>query len=124
MCPPAAVWKGALVSGLDTAAVNELHARVCQALADPKRLLILDALRDGPRSVGDLAESLHISQPTVSRHLAVLKDRGMVAARRFGSSVHYSLTSRKIIDAIDLLRQFVAEERGWERDGGRVAGGR
>ena len=43
---------------LDAAEINELHARVCKGLADPKRLLIINELRDGPRSVGDLAEAL------------------------------------------------------------------
>lgn len=106
---------------LDAASVNELHARVCKALADPKRLLLINELREGPRSVGDLSESLDISQSNVSRHLAVLKDRGLVATQRFGSSVHYSLTSPKIVQAVDLLWEFMAEERGWEPDVSRVA---
>lgn len=108
----------------DAAAVNELHARVCKGLADPKRLLLLNELRDGPRSVGDLAESLHISQPNVSRHLAVLKDRGLVTTQRFGSSIHYSLTSSKIIQAMDLLREFLAEEHGWDPGRREIAEGR
>lgn len=104
----------------DAAAVNELQARVCKALADPKRLMLINELREGPRSVGDLVESLHISQPNVSHHLAVLKDRGLVATRRFGSSVHYSLTSPRITQAMDLLRQFLAEEHGWDSGADRT----
>ncbi len=98
---------------LDAAEINELHARVCKGLADPKRLLIINELRDGPRSVGDLAEALGVSQPNVSRHLAVLRDRGFVTTERFGSSVHYTLTSPKILQAMDLLREFMTEELGW-----------
>lgn len=98
---------------LKAAEINELHARVCKALADPKRLLILNELRDGPRAVGDIAEALGISQPNVSRHLGVLRDRGFVTAERAGISVQYALASPKILRAMDLLREFMVEERGW-----------
>lgn len=94
----------------ETAEINQLHARVCKALADPTRLLIINELRDGPRCVSDIAAALNISQPNVSRHLALLRDRGFVSAERFGSSVHYALSSPKILQAVDLLREFMAEE--------------
>ncbi len=97
---------------LETAQINQLHARVCKALADPNRLLIINELREGPRPVGDIAAALGISQPNVSRHLALLRDRGFVTTERFGSSVHYALTSPKILQAVDLLREFMAEELG------------
>jgi ArsR family transcriptional regulator len=97
----------------DAAGISELHARVCKALADPKRLLIINELRDGPRSVGDIADALGVSQPNVSRHLAILRDRGFVTTQRFGSSIHYALASPKILRALDLLREFLAEELGW-----------
>lgn len=98
---------------LDAAEITELHARVCKALADPTRLLIINELRDGPRSVGEIAEALEISQPNVSRHLALLRDRGIVTTQRAGSNIFYELTSPKIVRAVDLLRQFMAEELGW-----------
>ncbi len=104
--------KGKRVARMDAAGISELHARVCKALADPTRLLIINELRDGPRSVGDLGEALGISQPNVSRHLALLRDRGFVTTERFGSSVHYSLASPKILRAVDLLREFMAEQLG------------
>ncbi len=97
---------------MDAAGISELHARVCKALADPTRLLIVNELRDGPRSVGDLAEALGISQPNASRHLAMLRDRGFVTAERFGSSVHYALASPEVLRAMDLLREFMTEELG------------
>ncbi len=98
---------------LDAAGINELHARVCKAIADPNRLLIINELRDGPMSVGEIAEALGISQPNASRHLAVLRDRGIVTTQRVGSSVYYALTSQKIVQAVDLLGDFMAEELGW-----------
>ncbi|HET9081202.1 MAG TPA: metalloregulator ArsR/SmtB family transcription factor [Trebonia sp.] len=95
----------------DPAAISELHARVCKALADPTRLLIINELRDGPRPVGDIAEALGIAQPNISRHLAVLRDRGFVTAERVGGNVRYELVSQKILRAMDLLREFMTEER-------------
>ena len=89
----------------------ELHARVCKAIADAKRLLIINELRDGPRSVGELADALGIPQANASQHLAILRDRGIVTARRSGSSIHYSLTSSKVVEAIDLLYEFMTERQ-------------
>ncbi len=86
-----------------------LHARLCKAIADPKRLLILEALRHGERSVGEIAEELGFSQPNTSQHLAILRDRNVVTTSRAGNTIYYALTSTKIVDAIDLLRQFMAE---------------
>ena len=92
--------------------IHELHARLCKAIADPKRLLIITELRNGPMSVGDLAEALEISQSNCSQHLAILRDRGVVEADRQGPHVMYSLRSDKVLAAIDLLREFMAEELG------------
>ena len=89
----------------------ELHARVCKAIADGKRLLIINELRDGPRSVGELADALGIPQANASQHLAILRDRGIVTARRSGSSIHYSLTSSKVVEASDLLYEFMTERQ-------------
>ena len=70
--------------------VNLLHASICQALADPKRILILYALSEGPRTVTELTEALDVPQPTVSRHLKVLRERRLVSTERDGASVRYS----------------------------------
>src|SRR5450756_1642273 len=66
--------------------VNLLHASICQALADPKRILILYALSEGPRTVTELTEALDVPQPTVSRHLKVLRERRLVSTEREGTS--------------------------------------
>ena len=84
--------------------IHLLHQRVCPALGDPKRLLILYALEDGPLCVNELTEALQISQPTVSRHLGVLRERGLVNSERRGTAVYYSLADRRLIQAVDLLR--------------------
>ena len=86
-----------------------LHAAVCKGLADAKRLLIIDSLRNGERTVSDLCHDLDLPQANVSQHLAVLRERGLVRARRDGQFVYYSVTSVKLIQAMDLLRQVMYE---------------
>ena len=88
--------------------VYQLHAEICQALSDPTRILILYELRGGVRNVGDLAEALDAAQPTISRHLKVLRDRRLVRADRNGTSVFYSLADGRVLQALDLLREVLA----------------
>ena len=90
--------------------VHQLHSRMCEGLADPTRILILYALAEGARNVGELAEALRTPQPTVSRHLKVLRERGMVDAERLGPAVRYSLADRRLIEALDLLRAVLAAQ--------------
>jgi len=85
--------------------LNLLHANICQALADPKRLLILYALAEEPRYVTALAETLDMPQPTVSRHLRVLRDQSLVNTERNGTAVTYQLADHRIIEALDLIRE-------------------
>lgn len=89
--------------------VNLLHAQVCQSVADPTRILILYSLADGPRYVTELAETLDVRQPTVSHHLKVLRERGLVTATREGNAVRYELRDRRVIQALDLLRAVMAD---------------
>jgi len=83
---------------------------VCKGLADPKRLLIIDSLRDGELSVSEICSQLDLPQANVSQHLAILRDKGLVRTRRDGQYVYYSLTSEKIIEAMDLLREVMNEQ--------------
>ena len=84
--------------------VTQLHADICSALADPSRILLLYALVDQPRTVNELTSDVNISQSATSRHLKVLRERGLVSATRLGQSIEYSLTDPRIIEALDLLR--------------------
>ena len=86
-----------------------LHASICQALGDPKRLLILYALAERPRHVSALAEHLGIRQPTVSRHLQVLRERHLVLAEREGAAVVYRLAEPRVITVLDTMRQILRD---------------
>ena len=82
-----------------------LQADICKTLADPNRLMILHELREGEKSVGQLVSGLHLPQSTVSRHLAVLRERAIVLTRREGTTVYYRLANPKIGEACDLVRE-------------------
>ncbi|RMG81631.1 MAG: ArsR family transcriptional regulator [Chloroflexi bacterium] len=82
----------------------QMHVGICGALADQNRILILTALADGPCYVNELVESLGMPQSTVSRHLKVLRERGLVYAEREGQYVRYRLADDRVIQALDLLR--------------------
>jgi DNA-binding transcriptional ArsR family regulator len=92
-----------------TQEITHLHADLCSALADPTRLILLYALSDQPRNVTELTQELNVPQPTVSRHLKVLREGGLVKATRQGSSVQYELTDQRVITALDLLRSILRE---------------
>ncbi|MBP7692316.1 MAG: winged helix-turn-helix transcriptional regulator [Anaerolineales bacterium] len=84
--------------------VDQLHAEICAGLAEPTRILILYELAERPRNVTELTKDLNLSQPLVSRHLKVLRERGMVVATRMGPAVEYQLADRRLIEALDILR--------------------
>ena len=90
--------------------INLLHDRVCYALGDPKRILILYVLVDGPRCVGELVDELRVPQSTVSRHLRVLRERRLVTPERRGTAIYYTVSDPRIIKALDLLRGILASQ--------------
>jgi ArsR family transcriptional regulator len=87
-----------------------LKAELCKTFADPKRLIIIDELRQGETTVGELARVLEFPQAVVSRHLAILRDKGVVQYRREGTSVYYSLSDPKIGDACDMVHQILLDQ--------------
>jgi len=88
----------------------KLQSEICKTLADPKRLMILHELRDSERSVGQLASSLELPQSNISHHLAIMRERGIVTARRDGTTIYYSLASPKIGKACDLVQGVLKEQ--------------
>jgi len=89
--------------------ITQLHADFCSALADSTRLILLYALAEGPCNVSQLTQELGQPQPTISRHLKILRDRGLVVATRQGTTVEYSLADHRVIDALDILRTIMRE---------------
>lgn len=89
--------------------VSQLEADLCFALADPTRILMLYALDERSRNVTELTQELSITQPTASRHLKILRDRGLVSANRQGVNIHYELKDKRLIQALDLLRSVLRD---------------
>jgi len=77
--------------------------RVFRALADDTRRGILRLLRDGPLASGEIADQFHSSWPTISRHLTVLRDAGLVATERHGQEIRYELNTSVFQDVIQHL---------------------
>ncbi len=84
--------------------IIQLEADFCAALSDPTRIFILYALSERPCNVTELTNDLGVPQPTTSRHLKVLRERGLVFTKRQGTMITYHLTDQRVIRAMDLLR--------------------
>ena len=89
--------------------ITQLHAEICSALADSRRIMLLYALSDKPRNVSELAEYIGISQPAASRHLKILRDRGLVIAERQGPSMEYYLSDERLIEALNMIRDILSD---------------
>lgn len=96
----------------DIKELDLLHANICQALGDPKRILILYAISERPRHVSALAHDLGLPQPTVSRHLRVLRQRALVRAERIGPAVIYHLSDVRIVEILDKMRLVLRDALG------------
>lgn len=90
-----------------------LHAELCKVLTDPKRLALLDALRSGDRSVGELADSIGATLANTSQHLGVMRSAGLVEGHRDGTTVRYRIAEPAITAACDIVHGIV--ERRLER---------
>jgi DNA-binding transcriptional ArsR family regulator len=89
---------------------DQLHAEICAALADPRRIVALYVLAERPHTVNELAAELRITQSAASRHLKVLREKGLVQAVRQGTSMEYSLCDHRLIEALDLLRSVLRDD--------------
>lgn len=89
--------------------IYQLHAEICQTLANPKRLEILDLLSAGEKSVSELLSLLNIHQANLSQHLAILRQKGVVATRRTGTHIYYRISNQKIVKAYGLLKEVLLE---------------
>lgn len=97
----------------------EARARIARALAHPSRLLILDALSEGNRCVGELTNLVGADQSTVSKHLAILREAGFVRVEKRGAMSYYSIRCQcldQFFSCIEsVLRQNLREQQQWVR---------
>jgi DNA-binding transcriptional ArsR family regulator len=90
--------------------IMQLEADFCAALSDPTRIFILYALNEKSLNVTELTHELSIPQPTTSRHLKVLRERGLVYTERQGTVITYHLADQRVIQALDLLRSAMRDK--------------
>ena len=90
--------------------IYELHADVCKIFSSPKRLEILNALKDKERSAGELIEKIGLSKANLSQHMSILKSKGVIQTRREGLNVYYRISNPKIIQACNLMREVLLEQ--------------
>jgi DNA-binding transcriptional ArsR family regulator len=84
---------------------RQRFAAIGRALADPKRLCVLEILAGGDRSVGDLSREASCQVPNMSQHLAVLRAAGLVETRRHGNAVMYRLADPRVLQTYRLIQQ-------------------
>jgi Predicted transcriptional regulators len=85
--------------------LRDRSAAIARALADAKRLCVLETLAEGERSVSELSREVGCQVPNMSQHLAVLRSAGIVATRREGSTVFYRLADPNVLEIYRLLQQ-------------------
>ena len=86
--------------------LRDYKASIFQALAHPTRIAIIETLRDGEVSARAIQDRLGIEQANLSQHLAILRNRQIVATRKEGNQVFYSLRHKVLIKVLDLMRQY------------------
>src|SRR5664279_2632637 len=83
---------------------RQRSAVVARALADPKRLCVLQSLAEGELSVRELSDRVGCHVPNMSQHLAVLRNSGLVLTRRDGNAIYYRVADPRILEACRLLQ--------------------
>ena len=90
--------------GVSSEVDRQRFAAIGRALADPKRLCVLEALAVGERSVSQLSREAGCQIPNMSQHLAVLRSVGLVEARRDGTTILYRLSDPRVLEAYRLIQ--------------------
>ena len=90
--------------------IYELHAEICKTLANPLRLEIINALRDGERNVNELVGIVKVSQSNISQHLAIMRQKNIVRARRAGKNIYYKLSYPEMIKACEIIRDILQKQ--------------
>src|SRR3989344_8659265 len=88
----------------------EKHAEICKTLSNPKRLEIINLLREKERSVNELVRLAKISQSNISQHLTVLRQSNIVSTKRKGKQIYYKLAYPEMIKACDIIKNILLKQ--------------
>jgi DNA-binding transcriptional ArsR family regulator len=94
-----------MATTLSPDALRDRTASIARALADAKRLCVVERLADGERSVSDLSRDVGCQVPNMSQHLAVLRAAGIVETRREGNTIYYRLADPSVLEVYRLMQQ-------------------
>lgn len=90
--------------------ILELHASICQILANAKRLEIISILGNKELTVGEIAEKMKIRIANLSQHLSVMRAKGILKTRREGTNIYYRISNPKVVKACKLMREVLMEQ--------------
>lgn len=96
-------------------AAFEAIAQRFKVLGEPTRLRLLHLIRQKERTVSELADSLEMSQPNVSKHLALLKNEGVIAPRRDGTRVYYHIEAAYVFALCDIVCEGIEADMARQR---------
>jgi DNA-binding transcriptional ArsR family regulator len=94
----------------------KLKAEISKTFSDPKRLIIINELREGEKSVTELVKGTGISQAVLSRQLGILRSNGIVKPRRAGTNIYYSITDIRICEACDIVHEVLIKNLANNRE--------
>lgn len=86
------------------------HAEMCKVFSHPKRLELINLLRDDEMSVGELSQKLGLTPANLSQHLAMMRERHILLTRKEGNMVYYRIANPKLLRAFDILREMLFEQ--------------
>ena len=90
--------------------IFEMQAEICKTLTNPKRIEILNTLRNEEKTVTELVTALGASKANVSQHLAVMRHKGILTTRRDGVNIYYRVSNPKVIEACALMKEVLFEQ--------------
>jgi len=95
----------------------EMQAEICKTLTNPKRIEILNALKNEEKTVTELVVALGASKANVSQHLAVMRHKGILTTRREGVNIFYRVSNPKVIEACALMKEVLFEQYAAKKKG-------
>ncbi len=86
------------------------HAEMCKVFSHPKRLELINILRNKEMSAGELGEKLGLAPANLSQHLTMMRERHLLTSRKEGNMVYYRVVNPRLLEAFDLLREILFEQ--------------
>ncbi len=86
------------------------HAEMCQVFSHPKRLEVIDVLRDGEMTVTELSQKVGLTVGNLSQPLSMMKDRHILLSRKEGNQVYYRIVKPKLLKCFDMMREMLFEQ--------------